>query len=234
MPYEGPGERRSQIATKATSHGSPAEEKGFAGIAAKSAQAAPAAVSVANATAARQIAVGEEFVLMLHGVHEVAAANLPNGAIEGDPLWIDRASNALVLDGQAGNDEVEVVTLASATGGTFRLTFAGQQTAALAYNASAAAVQAALEALSNIAPGDVSVTGSAGGPYTILFTGSYAREDVTAITADGTALTGSSPTITVTTPTAGTAEGRVKFGRIDSIDSTLGRALVNLTQRSSF
>lgn len=30
------------------------------------------------------------------------------------------------------------------------------------------------------------------------------------------------------------AAGRVKFGIVDAIDATLGRALVNLTQRSSF
>jgi hypothetical protein len=30
------------------------------------------------------------------------------------------------------------------------------------------------------------------------------------------------------------AAGRTKFGVVDSIDAVLGRALVNLTQRSSF
>ena len=39
-----------------------------------------------------------------------------------------------------------------------KLTYSGQTTASIAFNASAAQVQAALEALSNIAPGDVVVT----------------------------------------------------------------------------
>ena len=46
-----------------------------------------------------------------------------------------------------------------ATGGTFTLTFDGQTTAPIAYDATAAPVQAALEALGNVEPGDVVVTG---------------------------------------------------------------------------
>lgn len=61
-----------------------------------------------------------------------------------------------------------VVTIGgSPTGGTFTLSFGGQTTAGIAFNATAAAVQAALEALSNLDPGDVTVTGNAGGPYTV-------------------------------------------------------------------
>lgn len=46
------------------------------------------------------------------------------------------------------------------TSGTFTLTFSGQTTSAVAYNASAATVEAALVALSNIGSGDVAVTKS--------------------------------------------------------------------------
>ena len=45
-------------------------------------------------------------------------------------------------------DETQTVRVNNATGGTFTLTFDGQTTAPIAYNATAAAVQAALEALS--------------------------------------------------------------------------------------
>jgi len=61
----------------------------------------------------------------------------------------------------------QVVTLTGATGGTFTLAYRGATTGALAYNASAATVQTALEALSTITAGQVSVSGSAGGPYTV-------------------------------------------------------------------
>lgn len=47
-------------------------------------------------------------------------------------------------------------------GGTFTLTFSGQTTAAIPFNATAAQVAAALSALSNIGPGNVTATG---GPF---------------------------------------------------------------------
>ena len=47
-------------------------------------------------------------------------------------------------------DEQQTVRVTNATGGTFTLTFNGQTTAPIAYNATAAQVDAALEALSNI------------------------------------------------------------------------------------
>src|SRR5687767_1380308 len=52
----------------------------------------------------------------------------------------------------AGIDEVEEI-LVIGTGGTWTATYSGQTTAAIAYNATPAQVQAALEALSNVAPG---------------------------------------------------------------------------------
>lgn len=102
--------------------------------------------------------------------------------------------------------ETQTVTISGApTGGTFTLTFSGQTTAAIAYNASAATVQAALEALSNIAPGDVTVTGVAGGPYTVVFGGAYLSDDVTQMTATASLTGGTTPAVAVTTTTAGGA-----------------------------
>jgi hypothetical protein len=102
--------------------------------------------------------------------------------------------------------ETQAVTITGApAGGTFTLTFSGQTTAAIAYNASAAVVQAALEALSNIAPGDVAVTGNAGGPYTVVFAGAYLSDDVAQMTATSSLTGGTSPAVTVTTSTAGGA-----------------------------
>ena len=62
-----------------------------------------------------------------------------------------------------------------ATGGTFTITFQGETTAAIAFNATAAQVKAALELLPGINLGDITVTGgpgAAGGatPYVITFT----------------------------------------------------------------
>ena len=55
-----------------------------------------------------------------------------------------------------GTDEVQTITI-DATSGTFTVTYSGQESAAVAYTASGATLQAALEALSTIGTGNVSV-----------------------------------------------------------------------------
>lgn len=110
------------------------------------------------------------------------------------------------VTGTAGTNEIQTVAIDSATtGGTFKLTYSTQQTGTIAWNADAAAVETALKALSNIAPGDVTVTGG-DGPSTdwaVEFTGALAQTDVTAMTGDGSLLTGGSTTVTITTTTPG-------------------------------
>lgn len=102
MPGEGPGRRYAAIATKAVSHGMPAVELGHGGIAAKSQQSAPMAPSVANAALAVEIAVGEEFVIMMSGLHEyVPSSVLPGGAAAGNPLYIKAADNTIHLAADA-------------------------------------------------------------------------------------------------------------------------------------
>lgn len=89
----------------------------------------------------------------------------------------------------AAEEEQRVEDTGGDAGTSFTLTFKGQTTAALNKDtATHAQVQTALEALSNIAPGDIEVTGDAGGPWTIRFLedGTYGDEDVPAIT--GTAV----------------------------------------------
>lgn len=109
----------------------------------------------------------------------------------------------IALFTQGNTNEVQTVTVTgSPTGGTFTLTYAGQTTAAIAYNAAASAVQSALVALSNIGASDVTVTGT--GPYTVNFGGTLGNQNVAAMTASGASLTGgSSPGVTIATPTAG-------------------------------
>lgn len=113
-------------------------------------------------------------------------------------------------------NEVQSVIATGATSGTFTLSFDGEITAAIAFNATAAAVQTALEAMSNINPGDVVVSG---GPLpatavVITFSGAkYADTDVPAITANNAALVGGVATITITTAGGGT--GNATDGRQD-------------------
>lgn len=103
-------------------------------------------------------------------------------------------------------DEVQTVTITGTpTGGGFTLTFNGQTTASIAWNAIAAAVQSALEALSNIDPGDVAVGGGPGPgtPWTVTFAGQYASTNVSAMTATGSLTGGTTPAVAVTTSTPG-------------------------------
>lgn len=127
------------------------------------------------------------------------------------PIPYNATANAVqgalnALGSVAGVNEVQTVTVTGTpTGGTFTLTYAGQTTAAIAYNAVASAVQTALAALSNIvSTANIAVTGSAGGPYTVTFQGSLGGQNVAQMTASGGSLTGgTSPGVTVATLTAG-------------------------------
>ncbi len=96
--------------------------------------------------------------------------------------------------------ETQTVTITGTpTGGTFTLTFEGQTTGAIAYNASAATVQTALVALSNIGPGDVICTGGAlpGTAVVVEFTGALAGANRTLMTATSSLTGGSSPAVAV-------------------------------------
>ncbi len=98
-------------------------------------------------------------------------------------------------------DAVQVVTITSGSSGdTFTLTLDyqdpgtdNQTTAAIAYDATASAVEAAIEALAGVADGDCVVTGSAGGPFTVTWqnTGAYdpRSEDPPNISGTGTGCT---------------------------------------------
>ncbi|MFJ6238880.1 hypothetical protein ACIQH0_32915 [Streptomyces griseus] len=104
----------------------------------------------------------------------------------------------------AVTNEVQTATITGGpTGGTFTLTFNGQTTAAIAYNATAATVQTALENLSNVNPGDIKVTGNAGGPYTLTFGGQYLGDNVSSVSATASLTGGSTPGVTMATTTAG-------------------------------
>src|SRR3981081_3618983 len=86
-----------------------------------------------------------------------------------DRSLVDTYAGAnIVADGRT-NEQQTVTITGAPTGGTFTLTYSGQTTTALAYNAPAAAVQGALVALSNIGTGNVNGTGPVGGPWKVNF-----------------------------------------------------------------
>lgn len=135
-----------------------------------------------------------------------AGTHYPNGyLISGLPL-AQVTATGLYAPYDVDTNEVQTATVTGTpTGGTFTLTWSGQTTAAIAYNATAATVQTALAALSNIGAGNVTVSGSAGGPYTVTFVGALASTDVAVIAATSSLTGGSSPGVTIATTTAGGA-----------------------------
>lgn len=108
-----------------------------------------------------------------------------------------------ISTGGAGTSEVQTVTLTGTpTGGTFTLTFDGETTGDIAFDATAAAVELALEALTNVGVGNATTTGAAGGPYTVTF--GVALGNVPQMTGNGDDLTGgTAPAVVVATTTPG-------------------------------
>lgn len=118
-----------------------------------------------------------------------------------------------------GVDEVQTATITGGpTGGTFKLVTHNQTTGAIAYNATGATVQTALRALSRIGPG-ITVTGGAGGPYVITFSGAKLGKQLQPlITTTAVAFTGgTAPTISV----AETTQGSSLFANLYVIKSGL-------------
>ncbi len=121
------------------------------------------------------------------------------------------------------NEKQEVAV--SATGGNFSLVFSNpledggsskQTTGPIAFDATAETVKGALEGLESPVPGDVAVTGPAGGPWTIEFTGKYADTDVAPLEIANSTLTG--------TATVETLQGGANFEICDPVVGDTCRA----------
>lgn len=130
----------------------------------------------------------------------------------------------------AGTSEVQTLNVTGTpTGGTFKLKFRDRTTAAIAYNANAAAIQAALEALSTIGAGNVAVTGTTPGPFTLTFQAAKGKQVLPNVTLAVNALTGgTSPSVTIVEATPGvdaTFRGAGKGTLLT--DTTNGKLYVN-------
>ncbi len=121
-----------------------------------------------------------------------------SGEFEGTGGWGVVASGP----GNVPTNEHQSLTI-DATGGTYSLSYEGEPTSAIAFDATATEVQMALEAIAQIGPGNVSVTGAAGGPYDIEFQGTKADTDVSELSADPTNLSGGAQSATVATTAQG-------------------------------
>lgn len=111
----------------------------------------------------------------------------------------------------ASQNSMQWTVTVSATAGNFTLTFEGQTTGNIAFDAAASAVETALEALSNVAADELLVTGSAGGPYTITAAGTHANTSGLVLSATDVDLTGAGDSVTVTTVQDGTDTWNITF-----------------------
>lgn len=143
-----------------------------------------------------------------------ALTHYPNGYIPSGTV-LAKADNGLYgpYSGQAA--EVQSVTITgSPTGGNFTLTFGGETTANIPWNATAAQVRAALEGLAGVSSGDVTVTGgpAPGTAFAVTFVGTkYGNQ--AQMTASAAGLTGgTSPAVNVATTTQG---GTAAVGGLD-------------------
>jgi hypothetical protein len=117
-----------------------------------------------------------------------------------------------------GTNEVQTLTIAG-TGlyqFAFERDYQRQQSAAVAHDALAAAILAALEAMPNIGAGNVAVAVAGGGvdgagPYTITFQNALGNEDV-ALLEIISATTGGTPAVAQTTPGTGRLHAVSRLG----------------------
>lgn len=119
--------------------------------------------------------------------------------------YADLASIRAYLD-QLPESAQQTITVASgATGGTFTITADGETSAPIAYNASAGAVRAALEAMGGFGPGEalgqtglspIVVRGRPGGPWRIRFDAPIG-DDAPYLTVSGAGLTGTGASVRV-------------------------------------
>lgn len=154
---------------------------------------------VSNVVSGTTLSVASPKVLSVDAPSSVSYTSVHlSGEVEGvegpDPAFESSCRFEYVSDADfSPRSEVEELSV-RASGGTFQLYYNGEPTTSLAYNASAAGVQAALEALPTIGAGDVSVSGGPGDatgstPYTIAFQGALADQSIEQIYVEPSSLT---------------------------------------------
>lgn len=111
-----------------------------------------------------------------------------------------------VRAGRMNTNEVQIVTITGTpTGGTFVLAWGGNQTAPIAFDVLAAALEDALELLPGVGEGQVAVTGT-NPAFTVTFTGTLAHSPQALVTLFLNSLTGgTSPSVATIEATEGHA-----------------------------
>lgn len=125
------------------------------------------------------------------------------------------------FDAATSNEQQTVTITGGPTGGTFTLSYAGATTAAIAYNATAADVAAALAALATVGTANVSASGGPlpGTAVVVTFTGRLGSTDVAMMTAASALTGGTTPAVAVTESRKGGSGARAGFVSVAVIGS---------------
>lgn len=141
----------------------------------------------------------------LEGLSEIGAGNVVVGgtSLLDGPITLTfqgelAGTNVAAVVGVGGTNAVQTVSIDDASsGGAFTLTLGEQTTAAIAYDADAAAVQAALEAA--LGEGNVEVSGGPGPTldWIVTFKNTLGHVEQPPMTGDGNLLEGGSTEVTI-------------------------------------
>lgn len=148
---------------------------------------------------------GSVYTVAFPSTGALGTANLPQALVRSSSgnIGVSTASDgvsyntfqSLTIGGTA--DEVQTINM-SASGGTYTVTLGASTSAAIAFNASASALQSALEAMPSIGVGNVRVSGGTTSPYALTFQGALADTNLTQITLNTGSLTGGTATAATT------------------------------------
>lgn len=156
----------------------------------------PASLAAFNATSVANQFPDDTYQIQILGsgpnfLSNTSGEAFNDGVSQSLTFRLDRGAQVVAVVPQPVSRNTQQLNI-GATGGNYRLTFNGRTTAPIAHNASAATIQAALLALRNVQPGDVTVSPS----RAITFQGQYAGEQIPLMTVDNSGLTGGIGTIT--------------------------------------
>lgn len=117
---------------------------------------------------------------------EVPTLNITDGTLAGGIF-----DTAKLTAGRPGVNAVQDLRFfRDASGGTFTVTYNGNTSSAIAYDATSGELETGLETITGISAGDVSARGPEGGPWSVEFTGNLAAQDVELMSGSGASLTG--------------------------------------------
>jgi hypothetical protein len=143
--------------------------------------------------------IGGDVKAALETCSNIGSGNVSVGSAKLYPVW------EISLTINSGNNEKQKIALpVGTTGGAFRLGYGSNVTSDIAWNASAASVQTALQGLAGIGSGNASVSKLDSLTYLVEFIGAKAATDMDLISAYGTGVSfgitgGSSTDISMST-----------------------------------